>query len=209
MFRRFATARLLQCKRICLRQRDGLSARQHIGIVIHNCADCFVLPDFFRLDGQHFGFPAYFFSQWSAHILSHGLPPNTRNIRRNSLCLWKESGSDTISLWDRRSSWTSWNHLIDYGWSWGRSGCFSDVSAQNSHKILTSELFWRIQHHRKGGAIYCNNRFLRLLRRYKTGSGAWIRTRDQVVNSHLLYRWATPEHHLRWSWQCFKIGGIS
>ena len=27
----------------------------------------------------------------------------------------------------------------------------------------------------------------------KNGSGTWIRTKDQVVNSHLLYRWAMPE----------------
>ena len=27
----------------------------------------------------------------------------------------------------------------------------------------------------------------------ENGSGSWIRTSDQVVNSHLLYRWAMPE----------------
>lgn len=32
--------------------------------------------------------------------------------------------------------------------------------------------------------------------RQKNGSGSWIRTSDQVVNSHLLYRWAMPEQRI-------------
>ena len=28
----------------------------------------------------------------------------------------------------------------------------------------------------------------------QNGSPDWIRTSDQMVNSHLLYRWATEEH---------------
>ena len=29
------------------------------------------------------------------------------------------------------------------------------------------------------------------------GSGGWDRTNDQLINSQLLYRWATPEHKTR------------
>ena len=49
---------------------------------------------------------------------------------------------------------------------------------------------------------YCPEKF-NFIEEQQNGSGTWIRTKDQVVNSHLLYRWAMPErwyhliYHLR------------
>ena len=113
----------------------------------------------------------------------HILPPLAATspvfalLRRGKQVQWSGSGMKRLH---KRMKWAA---------SQASRNVFSE-DVKKSLRLLSEERLRRVKWRLASSLFFCP-KFGQ-----KNGSGTWIRTKDQVVNSHLLYRWAMPEQRL-------------